>query len=283
MAHVVTVAPEPFLACDGRARVTCLPAASDNLVWVLECVATGQAAVVDGPPDPGLLAALDALDNTVVAVLNTHTHPDHIGVNRLFAEAGRLDALTVYGPAGAAAPIPGLDVPVDEGSQVRLGELVLDVWRTDGHQNGHVVYRTGDLLFCGDTLFTGGCGYLFDGPPAAMFRSLMRLAELPGDTRVCCAHEYTVDNLRFAAFVEPENEALVARLADVLARRERGECVVPSQMAEEQATNPFLRPGSPELIARLAALDALDSDRSPGAVFAATRALKNTGRHRTAE
>src|SRR5690606_35351577 len=111
------------------------------------------------------------------------------------------DDLRVVASAALKRPIPGRTESVVDGDTVRLGELRFTVWRTDGHQDGHVVYACGDLLFCGDTLFAGGCGYLFDGPPAAMFHSLMRLASLPDDTRVCCAHEYTLDNLRFAAWV----------------------------------------------------------------------------------
>lgn len=282
MNHVVTVAPEPFLACEGALRVYCIPAAHDNLCWVAECVQTGQAVVIDGPPDAQMLAAVDALPVTLSAVWNTHTHPDHIGVNVLLADAGRLGELPVIGPAGAAATIPGLTRAVDDGDTVSIGVLTAQVWRTEGHQDGHISFIFPGVLFCGDTLFAGGCGYLFDGPPKAMFNSLMRLAGLPGDTLVCCAHEYTLDNLAFARFVEPENATLQERSADVSARRERGECVVPSRMSDKQATNPFMRPGSPEIMARLRELTDF-AGGSPSDVFAATRALKDTGRHKKAD
>lgn len=282
MNHVVTVVPEPFFACDGALRVYCIPAATDNLCWVAECVQTGEAVVIDGPPDAEMLSAVDALPVTLTAVWNTHTHPDHIGVNVLLAKQGRLNDLPVIGPAGAAATIPGLTRAVDDGDTVTVGLITAQVWRTEGHQDGHISFVFPDVLFCGDTLFAGGCGYLFDGPPTAMFDSLMRLAALPGDTRVCCGHEYTLDNLAFARFVEPNNVALQERSDDVFARRERGECVVPSCISEEQATNPFMRPGSPEIIARLGELTEFEGG-SPAEVFAATRALKDTGRHKKAE
>jgi hydroxyacylglutathione hydrolase len=228
--------------------------------------------VIDGPD-------ADGLPPDVSVILNTHTHGDHIGVNRAFAAQGRLGDIRVYGSAAAAEPIPGLTDAVTDGDVVAVGDLRGRVLRTDGHQTGHVCYVFDDALFCGDTLFAGGCGYLFDGPPAAMFDSLTRLAALPGRTRVCCAHEYTEDNLRFAWFVEPDNEALAARIRDVWARRARGETVVPSTIAEERATNPFLRPGSPGILRRLSALGILVDPRDPGAVFAALRQLKNQRPH----
>jgi hydroxyacylglutathione hydrolase len=149
------------------------------------------------------------------------------------------------------------------------------VMLTEGHIDGHISYVFGDVLFCGDTLFGAGCGYLFDGPPEKMFRSLSRLAELPGETWVCCAHEYTQDNLRFAWSVEPDNQELAARIRKVWAARSRGESSVPSRIEEERATNPFLRPGSPSLQASVRR--AWGNREISGWVdwFAATRALKD--------
>lgn len=280
MGHVVTVAPAPFLGMGGAARVVALPAAQDNLVWVIECITTGQAAVVDGPDAEAALAWMEARGLTLVAVLNTHTHGDHVGINKDLARRGRLDGVRVVGPAAVASDVPGLTEPVDEGDRVTVGALTATVIRTDGHLRGHVCYRFGDVLFCGDTLFTGGCGYLFDGTPAQMADSLARLVALPDDTRVCCAHEYTQDNLRFAWTVEPNNPALQARIRAVWAARARGETVVPSTVGEERATNPFVRLDSSELIARTRAAMPDAPLGSPTEVFAAVRGLKNQGLHR---
>lgn len=281
MAHVVTVPPEPFVGMGGALRVVALPAAQDNLVWVIECTATRQAAVVDGPDAEAALAWIAARGLQLVAVLNTHTHGDHVGINRDLARRGLLEGLRVIGPAAAAADVPGLTEPVDEGATVTFGALTATVLRTDGHLRGHVCYRFGDVVFCGDTLFTGGCGYVFDGTPAQMADSLARLVALPPDTRVCCAHEYTQDNLRFAWTVEPGNPALAARIRAVWAARSRGETVVPSTIAEERATNPFVRLDSAELLARTHAAWPLAPLSTPSEVFGAVRAWKNAGLHKS--
>lgn len=280
MAHVVTVPPEPFLACGGKLRVHRIPADQDNLVWVAQCVETADAVIVDGPPDEQMLAAVDALDANISAVWNTHTHPDHIGINVLLAQKGRLESLDVVASKGANLPVPGLTRAVDEGDTVRVGNVSATVWRTDGHQNGHITFVFDDVIFCGDTLFAGGCGFLFDGPPEAMHNSLMRLAGLPPETRVCCAHEYTTDNLAYAAHIEPTNEALMARVADVGERRAAGECVVPSTIGVEQATNPFLRPGSPEIMASVRSAGMLGDSSKASDVFTAVRNYKNMGPHK---
>jgi hydroxyacylglutathione hydrolase len=280
MGHVVTAPPKPFLGMGGALRVVALPAAQDNLVWVIECTATGQAAVVDGPDAAAALAWIEARGLTLVAVLNTHTHGDHVGLNKDLARRGLLEGLRVIGPAAAAVDVPGITEPVDEGDVIAIGALSATVIRTDGHLRGHVCYRFGDVLFCGDTLFTGGCGYVFDGTPAQMADSLARLVALPADTRVCCAHEYTQDNLRFAWTVEPSNPALAARIRVVWAARARGETVVPSTIGEERATNPFVRLDSPELLTHTrAAMPDLPLD-NPTEVFAAVRGWKNAGLHR---
>jgi hydroxyacylglutathione hydrolase len=146
---------------------------------------------------------------------------------------------------------------------------------TEGHIDGHVSYVFGDVLFSGDTLFAGGCGYLFDGPPEAMFGSLTRLSALDPATRVCCAHEYTQDNLRFAWSVEPDNDALADRIRRVWALRAEGRASVPSTIAEERATNPFLRHHSPTLRASVAKAFPDRDLSTPEAIFAATRALKD--------
>lgn len=274
--HVVTRAPAPFAAAGGLLTVHTVPDAKDNLVWLVEDAASARGVVVDGPSAGPVLEYARAHEITIVGVWNTHTHGDHVGVNHDFARRGRLEGLHVVGPATRASEIPGLTQPVGEGDVVRIGTVEGRVMLTEGHLDGHVSYVFSDVVFCGDTLFGGGCGYLFDGPPSKMFDSLMRLAGLPGETRVCCAHEYTQDNLRFAWSVEPDNEALAERIRRVWATRAEGGVTVPSTIEEERATNPFLRPGSVTLQAAVAAADPTADLSTPGRVFAATRRLKDS-------
>jgi len=276
MPHVVTVPPAFLLSPGGRLRITPLPAATDNLVWIVEDLETGTVAAVDGPDATAVEAWEATHDQKVTVVLTTHTHGDHIGLHQALAQAGRLDGIHVVGSAAPKNPIPGLDQAVVDGDRIQLGATEGTVLRVDGHQNGHVAYLIDGALFCGDTLFAGGCGYLFDGPAEAMFASLMRLAALPDETLVCCAHEYTQDNLHFARSVEPSNEALAERVADVGATRAVGRCTVPSTMGLERATNPFLRPGSPEIRAKVGCAAGV----SHADVFAATRSLKDTGAYK---
>jgi len=278
MPHVVTIPPEPVTSPGGRLRITALPAANDNLVWLVEDLATGTVAAVDGPDASAVEAWEEAHGKQLSIVLTTHTHGDHIGLHRALQAAGRLDAIHVVGSAEPKNPIPGIDQTVVDGDTVRIGDTEGTVLRVDGHQDGHVAYLIDGALFCGDTLFAGGCGYLFDGPPSAMFASLMRLAALPDETLVCCAHEYTEDNLRFAHSVEPDSEALNARIEAVKATRAEGACTLPSTIGVERATNPFLRPGSPQIRSTLD----LGPDVPHAEVFAAARALKDTGAYKSA-
>lgn len=281
--HVVSVPPAPVTCLGGALRVHAVPAASDNLIWIAECVATGDCAIIDGPDAAPALAWCADHGLRPTAVWITHTHGDHIGVIAGMRQA--YPEIPVVGSAATAAAIPGLTRAVVAGDEVALGALRARVLRTDGHLTGHVSYHfPGDegALFCGDTLFAGGCGYLFDGPPEAMFASLLQLAALAPGTAVCCAHEYTEDNLRFAWAVEPGNAALAARIAAALALRAEGRTTLPSTIALERATNPFLRPGSPELLARVAA-ELPEADlATPAAAFAATRRLKDLKRYRAA-
>ncbi len=275
MRHVVTRPRPPFASASGQLEVHQVPSWRDNLVWLLVDVQSREAAAVDGPEATTTLDHCQRHGLRLTTVLNTHTHADHIGINRDLQARGLLASMRVVGPTRAAADVPGLTESVDEGDEVRFGAVTGRVLLTEGHIDGHISYVFEDLLFCGDTMFTAGCGYLFDGPPERMFGSLERLAALPGETRVCCAHEYTEDNLRFAWSVEPDNEALAERIRRVWGLRAQGRCAVPSTIAEERATNPFLRSESASLRERVAAAmsnTAMDDD---AAVFAATRALKN--------
>lgn len=239
MPHVVTVPPPPFFTADGL-RVDALPAATDNLVWV---VSDGRRAwVVDGPSAAEVLPFLEAHSLALAGVLVTHGHGDHVGVVFDLHARGLLAGVELVAPAAAAAELPCPPTRlVAEGSRVEVLGRSVGVWETPGHHPWHVSYvLEGEAVFCGDTLFAGGCGRAFHDVDA-LYGSLERLAGLPAAVRVCCAHEYTLENLRFAAWALPDDEPVRQRLADVAARRGRGECVVPSRIGDELATNVFLR------------------------------------------
>jgi hydroxyacylglutathione hydrolase len=238
----------------------------------------GAALAVDGPSAGPYLDRCEALGARLVAVLNTHAHGDHIGLNRELSARGLLAGLRVLGPAALAHGIPGLTEPLADGDRFTLGDDTFEANATPGHVDGHMAFRVGDAIFTGDALFTGGCGRMFDGPADIMQASLARLRGLPDATRVFCAHEYTRDNLAFAATLEPDNAALAVRITETRALRAAGHPAVPSTLGLERATNPFLRWDSIELRASLARAmpDALlDTDV---AIFAATRGLKDRWR-----
>ena len=282
MPHAITQ-PMPPITLPGGAELHAVPAWQDNVSWLLVCTQSGEAAVIDGPEADPVLGYCARTGLRLTTILTTHVHGDHIGIHRDLQARGVLGRLRVVGAAATAARVPGLTEPVAEGAEVELGALRGTVWLTEGHINGHVSYVFDGAVFCGDTMFAGGCGYLFDGPPAKMHASLQRLAALPADTRVCCAHEYTLDNLRFAWTVEPDNAALEQRLREATATRARGGATIPSTVGDERATNPFVRTDSPTLRDRVAtALDrpALRTTDDHVAVFAATRALKDRKDHR---
>jgi hydroxyacylglutathione hydrolase len=262
--------------------VVALPAFSDNYLWLIH---NGRhAAVVDPGDARPVLAALQAKGLTLAAILLTHHHADHVGGVVELAEraaSAEFPAIPVYGPAREQDKIAGMTLPLRQGQQVSLPQLPLEleVLEVPGHTLGHIAYYSAGqaLLFCGDTLFAGGCGRLFEGTPAQMLESLAKLASLPGETRVYCAHEYTLSNLKFAAEVEPGNAELTTRIKDEQAKRERGEPTVPSTIALERKTNPFLRVIEIEITkslqkaGRLTELNEVES-------FAALREWKNTYR-----
>ncbi|MCH9684211.1 MAG: hydroxyacylglutathione hydrolase [Deltaproteobacteria bacterium] len=280
MKHAVTRPNPPWRSRNGRLTVHQVPAWIDNLIWLITCNETGETAVVDGPEAGPTLEYCEAHGLRLTTILNTHTHPDHIGINLDLRRREALDGMTVVGPASRADQIPGLTVGVDEGDTVQLGATQGRVMLTEGHIDGHVSYVFDNVLLCGDTLFAGGCGRLFDGPPAKMFDSLQRLAALPAETQICCAHEYTQDNLRFAWSLEPDNEALAERIRQVWALRATGGCTVPSRLSIEHATNPFLRSDSPSLVAAVRAALPQTTLDDPQQVFAATRLLKDQGAYK---
>ena len=225
-----------------------IPALSDNYIWLVHEPESGETAVIDPAEAAPVLTAVDARGWRLTQIWNTHWHPDHTGGNAaLKAATGAL----VTGPAAEAARIPTLDRQVREGDRVELGRAQAQVIEVPAHTAGHIAYHLAEerAAFVGDTLFAMGCGRLFEGTAAQMHANLQRLAALPGETRVYCAHEYTLSNARFAATVEPDNQALAARLREVEAARAAGEATVPTTIALERATNPFVRASSVEQFA----------------------------------
>ena len=249
-----------------------LPAFQDNYLWLLQ---DGQRALVVDPGDAEpVLAGLRQAAARLDAILVTHHHGDHTGgVQALRAATGA----TVYGPASEAIPLPF--EPVRGGDTVTALGLTWQVIDVPGHTAGHVAYFSPNvggtpLLFCGDTLFSGGCGRLFEGTPAQMLASLDRLAALPGATRVCCAHEYTLSNLRFARAVEPGNDNLIPYLSHCEALRSQHRPTLPSTIGQERQINPFLRTREPEVVRAAQAFNGADPG-DEAEVFAAIRQWKN--------
>jgi hydroxyacylglutathione hydrolase len=244
-----------------------IPVLQDNYVWLVK--AGPAIAVVDPAVAEPVEAALAARGWRLTHILNTHHHGDHVGANLdLKARHG----CTIVGPRADRERIPGLDVEVGEGEIYALGGVAARVFDVPGHTRGHIAYwfEAAGALFCGDTLFALGCGRLFEGTPAQMWASLLKLRALPDEARVHCAHEYTQSNARFALSVDPENAALRARAQAVDEARSRREATVPSRLGDEKATNPFLRADDPDL-ARAMGL----AGRPPAEVFAAMRAAKD--------
>ncbi len=253
--------------------VTTVPAFEDNYLWLIhgQGEAARRVAVVDPGDAAPVLAALADHGLELEAILATHHHADHIGgVGALLAHR----QVPVFGPAGER--IPGRTVALAEGAEVVLPRLglrfrVLDV---PGHTAGHIAYYGHGALFCGDTLFSGGCGRLFEGTPAQMLASLDKLSQLPPETRVYCAHEYTAANLRFAQAVDPDNAALRAYAAEVAELRSRGTPTVPTTLGLEARINPFLRSRQPA-VRRAVAAHAGREALADSEAFGALREWKN--------
>lgn len=224
-------------------QIDAIPAFTDNYIWLMR---RGNRAVVVDPGDAvPVLRELSARNLDLEAILITHWHPDHIGgLKQLLAHK----AVPVYGPRAEAARIPQLTQQLDDGDRVRALDLDFDVLSLPGHTLGHIAFLSGEILFCGDTLFSAGCGRLFEGTPQQMHASLQRLAALPDETRVYCTHEYTTANLAFALAVEPGNPAVQQRSEEVKSLRAQNLPSLPSSIAAECRFNPFLRCKVPAVV-----------------------------------
>lgn len=246
-----------------------LPALTDNYILVVHDASSGKTAAIDPATAEPVLATLKAHDWPLDYIFNTHHHTDHVGAN---LQLKQLTGCKVVGAAADQARIPGLDIPVKDGDQFKLGAETLQIISTPGHTSGHIVYYCVDsaALFCGDTLFSLGCGRLFEGTAEQMWQSLQKLKSLPPETRIYCAHEYTQANGRFALTLEVDNPALQQRLLEVAELRRQNRTTLPSTLALELATNPFLREHSASI------RKAVDAEHaSPSQVFAKIRRLKD--------
>jgi hydroxyacylglutathione hydrolase len=255
-------------------QIEALPAFTDNYLWLLQDPQRQHCAIVDpGDAQPVLQWLAANPDWQLTDILVTHHHADHVGgVASLKAATGA----RVWGPA--LENIPQRDVALEDNQHIRILGLDWQVMHVPGHTLGHIAYYHADaqqpLLLCGDTLFAAGCGRLFEGTAEQMHHSLSRLAALPDQTLVYCTHEYTLSNLRFACAVEPQNQAISQRFAEVSQLREKNLISLPTTIAREKATNPFLRSENPA-IREVAAQRSGKQDLSAAAVFAVIRDWKD--------
>jgi len=250
-----------------------LPALSDNYIFLLHDPQQQIAAVVDPAQAQPVLQQLAVLGVELAVIFNTHHHADHVGANRQLLQ--KFPNLRIYGGAEDRGRIPGQQVFLRGGDRVEFAGREGEVFFVPGHTRAHIAYYFPPLdpadwgeLFCGDTLFAGGCGRLFEGTPAQMVSSLSQLRDLPDRTRVWCAHEYTLKNLQFALTVDPENDRLQHRYTEMREMRERDRATIPSTLAIEKQTNPFLRWDRPEIQAAMGTQD-------PARVFGRLRGKKD--------
>ncbi|WP_009631924.1 hydroxyacylglutathione hydrolase [Synechocystis sp. PCC 7509] len=253
-------------------QVIRIPVLTDNYIFLLCDRTKNIAAVVDPAIAEPVIEQLQQLDAKLVAIFNTHHHHDHVGGNQQLIKL--FNDVVVYGGAEDRGRIPGQQVFLKEGDRVTFGDCTGQVFFVPGHTRAHIAYyfpptatESGEL-FCGDTLFAGGCGRLFEGTPTQMLESLTKFQALPDDTRVWCAHEYTLNNLKFALTVDSTNPDLKTRFAAVQAVRSRNESTIPSNLGLEKRTNPFLRWNQP-------ALQTAVNSSNPFQTFARLRGMKD--------
>jgi len=250
-------------------QILIIPSLTDNYIYLIHEPIGGETAVVDPAVAEPVMAALEQHGWRLDYIFNTHHHGDHVGAN---LQLKQQTACKIVGASADRARIPGIDIEVKEGDQVRLGDQTFQVIDTPGHTLGHIVYYCADsrALFCGDTLFSLGCGRLFEGSAMQMWQSLQKLKTLPAQTRIYCAHEYTAANGRFAWSLEPDNPALQRRLVEVAELRRQNRPTLPSTIGQELASNPFLREHSPSIRRSICM-----AEQSDAATFAKLRALKD--------
>jgi hydroxyacylglutathione hydrolase len=263
-------------------QVERIPTLRDNYTYLVIDPATREAAVIDAPEAEPVQRRVEKLGVRVTKVLSTHHHFDHSMAN---PELARAFDVPVIGYRGDADRIPGFTDGVEEGDRVRVGSLEAEVVFIPAHTRGHIAYVFPGAVFSGDTLFAAGCGRLFEGTPAMMHEALcVKLARLADDTKVYCGHEYTQSNLRFALSVEPGNQALQEKMLRVGERRAKAapdwhdatdaEMTIPSTIGEERATNPFMRPTSPEIVASVRKAYP-DTATDPVTILGRVRAMKD--------
>ena len=220
-----------------------LPVLADNYIYLLHEPISGKTAVVDPAVAEPVIAALNAQGWRLDYIFNTHHHNDHVGAN---LQLKQLTNCKIIAAEADQHRIPGIDIAVNHNDKIQLGKQTIRVIATPGHTSGHIVFYCAEsqALFCGDTLFSVGCGRLFEGSAEQMWQSLQSIKQLPADTRIYCAHEYTSNNCKFALSVEPDNTNLHRRIIEVEQLRATNTSTVPSTLAQELATNPFLRTNS---------------------------------------
>lgn len=251
-------------------EIRLVPCLSDNYAVILHEADTSTTVLIDAPEPAPIEQALGREGWKLTHMLITHKHADHVqGIAALKKKYGA----TVIGPRAEASEIPMIDTRVAEGDVVLAGNMKARVYDTPGHTAGHIVFwfEKEKLLFAGDTLFALGCGRCFEKPPAVLWQSILKIRDLPGDTRLYCGHEYTLSNARFSVTVDPKNVALKNRLAIIEKMRAEGKPTVPSTMQEERETNPFLRADNPQVAEAVGMKGA-----GAGAVFTELRERKNS-------
>ena len=253
-------------------QIALVPLLTDNYGYLLHEPTSGETGIVDPSEAAPVLAAARERGWRLTHILNTHHHHDHTGGNLDLKQA---TGAAIVGPAPDWARIPGIDIALEEGETFHLGGAAAEILFIPGHTRGHIAFHFpgAKAVFCGDTLFSLGCGRMFEGTAPMMWASLDKLRHLPGETRIYCGHEYTAANARFAVSIDPDNEALRRREGAVAALRGKGEPTIPSTMGEERAANPFLRADDPGLAAAIGLPDA-----PPSEVFGEIRRRKDNFR-----